>query len=84
MGFSRRPCPPLYVVYGPLCGLAAKKWRLSGAVRVLLEVDRAKAVELALLLSIAGIGVGMLLNALGLIIAGAVGASVLGVILVLR
>jgi hypothetical protein len=75
----------------PICGVWAimrfsrkKKWRLSGAVRVLLEVDRAKAVELALLLSIAGIGVGMLLNALWLIIAGGVGASVLGVILVLR
>lgn len=53
-------------------------------MRVLLEVDRAKAVELALLLSIAGIGVGMLLNALWLIIALGVGATVLGVILVLR
>jgi hypothetical protein len=47
-------------------------------------MDRAKAVELLLLLSIACIGVGMVLNALWLIIAGAVGAGVLGVIVVLR
>jgi hypothetical protein len=57
---------------------------LSGAVRVSVKVDRAKAVDLALLLSIACIGVGMVLNALWLIIAAAVVAGVLGVIVVLR
>jgi hypothetical protein len=47
-------------------------------------MDRPKAVELLLLLSIACIGIGMVLSALWPIIAGAVGASVFGVILVLR